>query len=144
MGKPAISLAEALGQAHASLLEDLGQLEEAVRPSSSETLAALRSRLEATCTHITEHFRFEEHNGYMDGPRKREPRLERAVQQLAEEHVQLAQSLQALLAQARQATQLDDHFREEVRHWIKQVRQHEARENDIVRDAYSLDISAED
>jgi hypothetical protein len=138
------SIAEALGPAHAALLEDLRQLGEATRPESGEGLAELRARLSATQTHITEHFRFEEQNGYMDAVQKREPRLERAIQQLSEEHGQLAQSLAVLIEQAKAATSLDEPFREAVRQWIKRVREHEARENELVQDAFDLDIGAED
>jgi DNA-binding transcriptional ArsR family regulator len=144
MGRTEPSVAEALARAHAALLEDLRKLEEAARPASGEGLAELRARLSATQTHVTEHFRFEEQNGYMDAVRKREPRLERTIQQLAEEHRQLAQSLAVLLEQARAATSLDDPFREAVRRWIERVREHEARENDLVQDAFNLDIGAED
>jgi hypothetical protein len=84
------SFAEALGQAHVALLADLRELEQATRPFSGEGLEELRTRLGAAQAHISEHFRFEEQNGYMDAVRKREPRLERAIQQLAEEHEQLS------------------------------------------------------
>jgi hemerythrin-like domain-containing protein len=138
------SVAEALSRAHAALLQDLRTLEEAVRPSSGEGLPELRARLGATHTHIAEHFRFEEQNGYMDAVRKREPRLERTVQQLAEEHRQLTQSLDALIGEARTAANLDDSFRERVVAWVEEVRQHEIRENDLVQDVFNLDIGAED
>jgi hypothetical protein len=144
VGRKDNSVAEALGRAHAALLADLCELEAAALPGSAEGLAGLRARLGATHTHITEHFRFEEENGYMDAVRKREPRLERAIQQLAEEHRQLAQSLDALIGESRTATSLDDRFRAEVRGWVERVRHHEGRENDLVQDAFNLDIGAED
>lgn len=109
-----------------------------------EGLTEVTARLGAARTHITEHFRFEEQNGYMDRVRKHEPRLERAIQQLGDEHRQLAQSLDALIEQARVATSLDEAFREKVRAWVEGVRQHEVRENDLVQDAFNLDIGAED
>jgi predicted nucleic acid-binding Zn-ribbon protein len=143
MGK-ANSVAEALSRAHAALLEDLRKLEEAADPSSSTDLAEMRARLGATQAHITEHFRFEEENGYLEALQKREPRLEPTIQQLAEEHRQLAQSLEALVGEARSATSLGNTFREKTRQWIKRVRQHEHRENDLVQDAFNLDIGAED
>ena len=138
------SVVAALSRAHATLLEDLQTLGDAVRPGSTEEPAGVQSRLDATQRHLTEHFRFEEHNGYMETVRSREPRLEHALQQLVEEHRQLAASLDALLAQARAATALDDTFRAAVRAWIECVRQHEIRENDLVQDAFTLDIGAED
>jgi hypothetical protein len=138
------SVAEALERAHAALLEDLHKLEEAAHPASGEVLAELRRRLEATRRHITEHFRFEEQNGYMDAVRKREPRLERTVEQLAQEHRALEQSLEALIGEATVVSGLSEAFREKVRRWVEEVQRHEARENDLVFDAFNLDISAED
>ena len=138
------SVAESLERAHAALLEDLRKLEEAAYPASGEVLAELRRRLEATHWHITEHFRFEEQNGYLDAVRKREPRLERAIEQLAQEHRALEQSLKALIREAAAVSRLGAAFREKVRRWVEHVRQHEARENDLVFDAFNLDISAED
>ncbi|HLN32229.1 MAG TPA: DUF2267 domain-containing protein [Gemmataceae bacterium] len=143
-GRPGTSVAEAFCKAHAALLEDLGKLEEAARADSGEGLAKLRTRLDVTRAHVTEHFRFEEQNGYMDAVRKREPRLERTIQQLAAEHRQVAESLEQLVEQAAVATSLTDPFREEIRGWVDRVRQHEARENDVVQDAFYQDISAED
>lgn len=144
MERTEASVAEALSRAHGALLADLRKLEEAVRPSSEEGLTELSARLGATRAHITEHFRFEEQNGYMDTVRKREPRLERIIEQLAEEHRQLAQSLDAIIEQARAVTSRIDTIREEVRGWVERVRQHETRENHLVQDAFNLDISAED
>jgi hypothetical protein len=138
------SLVEALRRAHVALLEDLRRLEQAVDPSSGGNLLDLRARLAATYSHVTEHFRFEEENGYLDAASKREPRLERTIRQLAEEHRQLTQSLDALVREAQLTTSLDDAFRERVREWLRHVRRHEHRENEFVQDAFNLDIGPED
>jgi hypothetical protein len=138
------SIAEALTQAHATLLHDLGNLEEAVQPASGEGLAPLRSHLGATRTHLARHFRFEERDAYMEAVRKREPRLERSVQVLAEEHGELLASLDSLVAEATAVSSLDDAFRDKVRRWIGRVRRHEVREGELVQDAFTLDIGAED
>ena len=142
--RTANSVAEALGRAHEALLADLRELEQAVAPSSGEGLVRLRARLGEAHAHLTEHFRFEEENGYMDAVRAREPRLERTIQQLAEEHSQLKRSLDALIGEASAATNLSDTLRDEIREWIDCVRRHEVRENDLVHDAFDLDIAAED
>ncbi len=144
MGTTENSVAEALGRAHAALLADLRELEQAARPSSREGLVELRARLVATQTHVTEHFRFEEQNGYMDAVRKREPRLERTVLHLAEEHRQLAQALDALVQEAETAVGPDSGFDERIRAWVDRLRQHEARENELFQNAFNLDIGAED
>ena len=138
------SVTKALGRAHKALLADLRDLERAVSPTSGEAHVELRTRLERARAHLTEHFGYEEQKGYMDVVRKREPRLERAIQQLAEEHGQLRQSLDGLIGQAGTATGLNDNLRELIREWIERVRRHEIRENDLVQDAFNLDIGAED
>jgi DNA-binding transcriptional ArsR family regulator len=137
-------LAEALRRAHVALLEDLRKLEEIVRPEAGRSVAELAARLGATYAHITEHFRFEEQDGYMEAVRQREPRLERDVEQLAGEHCRLAESLAALLAEARGRTAPDSSFPGRVRAWVAQVRRHEARENDLVQEAFNWDVAAED
>jgi hypothetical protein len=138
------SPAKALHRAHAVLLKDLQTLEEAARPTSVKGLAKLRTRLRATRNHITAHFRFEEQEGYMDAVRKREPRLERTVRQLVQEHGQLAASLEALVRGAETATRLEDRLCKEVHAWVERVRGHERRENELVQNTFGLDIGAED
>jgi hypothetical protein len=135
---------EALGQAHKALLTDLQELEQAVLSSSGKCLAELRTRLAQAGAHIIEHFRFEEQDGYMAAVRKGEPRLERTVQELAEEHRQLKQTFDGLMKKTRAATSLDDALRAEIRGWIEHIHLHERRENDLVQDTFNLDIGAED
>jgi hypothetical protein len=138
------SVAEALARAHVAMLNDLRKLEKVASREGEEGLAELRACLGATYTHVTEHFRFEEQNGYMDVVRKREPRLERAILQVGEEHRRLTQSLEGLVADARVGIRLDPVFRERVWAWIEWIRQHEARENELVGEAFNLDLGAED
>jgi len=144
MAKTEVSVAEALSRAHQALRNDLRKLEESVDPASGQDLIALCARLAATRSHITEHFRFEEKNGYMDKVRKREPRLEHTIEQLAAQHRQLAQSLDAIIKRAKDAASLGPALREKIREWIASVRHHEAREDELVQNAFNLDIGAED
>jgi hypothetical protein len=144
MKKSPASVAERLAKAHAALLQDLHKLEEAARPESGEGLTGLTACLGTALDHITAHFRFEEENGYLDVVRTREPRLERAVQQLAEEHRQLNMSLETLLGEARAATGLGPGLGTKVREWVEQIRRHEAREDQVVQDAFNMDLGAED
>jgi len=134
----------ALLRAHKALIDDLQKLEESADPVTMPKLTDLRSKLDATRTHVTEHFRFEEQNGYMDEVRKREPRFERAIQHLAAEHRHLAQSLETLIGAAKTAASLDETLRDAVRRWVNDVQQHEIRENDLVQDAFDQDIGGED
>jgi hypothetical protein len=144
MEKPETSVAEANSRAHAALLRDLQALEVVGRSAAKHGLESLRARLETTRAHIVEHFRFEEENGYMEAVRKREPRLERAVDQLADEHRQLLDSLDALRTEIASAANEDGTVAAKVTAWVQKVQQHEARENHLVQDAFGLDIGAED
>jgi hypothetical protein len=137
------SVLEALDRAHVTLLEDLRRLEEAARPQAPGGLAPLRARLGATRNHIAQHFRFEEQGGYLDVVRQREPRLERAVAQLAEEHRKLLAGLDGLIREVA-AGPPDVALSDQVRAWVEQVRHHEAHENEVVQDAFNLDLGAED
>jgi hypothetical protein len=76
--------------------------------------------------------------------RKREPRFERVVQELEEEHRELRQSLDALHGEATHATKVDDALRARIREWIERARRHETRETDLVQDAFDWDVAAED
>ena len=144
MRKVETSIAEGLRRAHVALRNDLGKLEKATQSRPTEGPGEMRARLSTTRTHLAEHFRFEEQNGYMDAVRVNQPRLEHTIQQLAEEHRQLMQSLDALIEEAAAARSLGEPFHAAVRSWIERVQAHEERENDLVQDAFNQDIGAED
>jgi hypothetical protein len=144
MAKKETSVAESLRRAHRALRKDLQKLEDSVQPTSDQGIPIIRAILDATRTHVLEHFRFEEQDGYMDKVRKREPRLQHAIDQLAGEHRRLAEALDALIENAKQASTLDPDLRRKTREWIATIRQHEAREDELVQDSFNLDVSAED
>lgn len=139
-----LSFVEALRQAHGALLEDLTGLENAAHSSLDTDSAAMLSCLERTRAHILEHFRFEEQNGYMAVALQREPSLARTVEQLRDEHHQLALKLEGLLEQTRTGQPFGEAIRDQVRSWVESVRQHEARENSLVQYAFNVDFGAED
>lgn len=139
-----LSLIEALRQAHVALLEDLTDLENAANSYLGTDSAEMLSRLERTRAHITEHFRFEEQNGYMAVVLQREPNLARTIEQLRDEHHQLALKLAGLLERLRTGQPSEETIRDQVRSWVESVRQHEARENSIVQYAFNVDVTAED
>ena len=139
-----LSIVEVLRQVHTALLKDLARLEDAARFSVGTDSTEMRSRLERTRAHITEHFRFEEQNGYMDAVLAREPNLARTVESLREEHRQLAQELEGLIERTMTGQHLEDEFCDQVRSWLKSVRRHEARENTLAQDAFNVDFGAQD
>ncbi len=139
-----LSFVEALQKAHGALFEDLKDLENAAHSSPGADSAAMLSRLERTRVHITEHFRFEEQNGYMAVVLQREPNLARTVEQLRDEHQQLALKLAGLLERMKTGKPLEEEIRNQIRAWVESVRQHEARENRLVQNAFNMDLGTED
>lgn len=139
-----LSIAEGLRQAHARLSKDLEKLEDDIRAESAISIAALRSRLNATYKHISAHFQFEERGGYMQAVVRREPHLVPTVEALGEEHRLLNHSLTAIIKMAHDANNLDDELRGKIRTWIERVRRHEEAENDLVQDAFYQDVGPED
>ncbi len=142
MRKPRASFAELLSRAHAVLLKDLEQVEQAMHSPTTRTSARFAAQLRRVQRHLREHFRFEERDGYLSAVRKREPQLDREINRLLQEHRQLAQALNALIEQA-------DHSpegapAEQVRAWVAQVRLHESRENALVEDVFNRDLIAAD
>jgi hypothetical protein len=144
MKKRPISPAEALNRAHHALLEDVRTLEIVVSPPARQGPAQVAGCLEVLREHISEHFRFEEQDGYMEAVRQRQPNREREMNQLQDEHVLLARSLDDLITEARAAREMADSFRASVRAWVERVRQHEVHENRLVQEAFNQDVSAED
>jgi hypothetical protein len=139
-----VSLAEALSLAHDALHRDLEELQRALRSPQPSGPATLATRLGLLQKHLLEHFRFEEQNGYMDVVLRREPRLERVVQHLCEQHRGLARTLAGLLSQAEAATDTSEGFCNAVRGWIEELRQHESQENRLFAEAFNLDIGDKD
>ena len=78
------SVAEDLNRAQQVLLQDLRTLREAAPPAPDQPVDDLRARLAAVRKDIAE-----EQNGYLDIGKKREPRLERAIGHLIQEHQEL-------------------------------------------------------
>ncbi len=144
MANKQLSVVETLREAHLALLKDLAGLEDAARSSVGTDSAEMHSRLERARSHITEHVRFEEQNGYMDAVLHREPNLARIVENLREEHRQLAQELEGLIERTMTGRHLEVAFRDQVSSWIEGVRRHEHRENSLVQDAFNVDFGAED
>lgn len=129
---------------HRMLGGDLRKLATAIDAGSDTAIDDLRAVLSATYTHLCEHFRFEEQDGFMDELRERDPRLERSAEELLDEHRTLRQSLDALHGEAIVASRLDHRLRERIAEWIARVRRHEVRENDLMQDAVDADFGAMD
>jgi len=142
MEKTTGTVAEALRQAHAALTQDMNELEAML--ASSPAAAPLHARLQTMRADLAKHFAFEEQNGYMAEVRRREPRLEHAIQQLAREHQELLQGLDTLLHDCVMSRTVDESLKARTLAWLRRLRKHELCENDLVQDAYQFDVSGED
>ncbi len=138
------STIETSSEAQHRLMEDLGRLDETVHQNAETTLTALRTCLGRTYTHLCQHFRLKEYDGFLDDLQEREPRFGRIAQELFAEHRQLRQSLDSLHGEAVVAVRVDDALRGKVRQWIAALRRHETREDDLIQDAVDLDIAGQD
>jgi hemerythrin-like domain-containing protein len=136
---PAATLAEA----HRKLLEDLQNLERVAQASDADS-TELSVCLKSIRTHLEEHFRLEEHNGYMQAVLDQAPQLERTVNQLRGEHDELRGSLAALLDGSRDMRSVKADFQQKVQKWIERVRNHESKENLLVEEAFNRDLATKD
>jgi iron-sulfur cluster repair protein YtfE (RIC family) len=136
MTTPELSFADTFHDAHTTLLRDLQELEKAAASSSREAAAELRTRLGKLHMHLADHFRFEEEGGYMAPVLKEEPRFRGVIQELFAEHRQMAQALEALIQEVGTSPTLQHGSRQKIHAWVRQVRHHETRENNLVQEVY--------
>ncbi len=139
MPHPTTTFSDEMLRSHAALLEDLEVVKQALT-SPDEA----RRQLFALRGHVLDHFRQEERGGYMATVLERQPQQERAVQHLLADHGRLAQGLDTLIADAAEATEIDDGFRERVWAWADELRRHEADENVLVEDAFNREVGQKD
>jgi hypothetical protein len=96
---------------------------------------------------LRRHFQFEQQGGYMSHILAEVPHLEHSAHALLEEHRRLSDHLDSLIV-AVAAAPLDSlvtpTWREEVRHWVRLVRDHEAHETRLIQEACNQDIGTKD
>jgi iron-sulfur cluster repair protein YtfE (RIC family) len=139
-----VPLADAMLKAHGALKRDLQEVSQALHSSEPAIPRQFQDRLVALQKHVAEHFRFEEQNGYMPEVLKRKPNLDRDVAKLRSDHRLLAETLSQLITEARGKVIADEAWSRRLKAWIAEVERHEILENDLIQDAFNLDISAED
>ena len=122
---------EDLRQAHATLLRDLHGLEWMANAPSGATREELRQRLRAIRGDVANHFMLEEQDVYVNPVLKMEPTWDRKARELLSEHRSLLHSLDELIAASVEGARSAVDLREQVKHWVDQVRQHEIRENEL-------------
>lgn len=144
MSLPTTSFCQELRQEHASLLDHLAQLEQAIESANGTTVANL---LKAMQQHLLRHFGFEEQDGYMNHILDRAPQLHRKVEGLLAEHREMAHELADLIAATNTLSSqapLPGAFRHRVRQLLIKVRIHEAHENQLVQETTNQELGTED
>jgi hypothetical protein len=132
-----------IARAHEQLGKLLLELEELTRrPQRREPIAAL-TRLRTLEGELRGHFALEERGGYMAPVLERAPHLCRTARDLLEEHRQLEVSLSGLIYESA-SPRADASFWASLGEWLAQVRRHEAKENQVVQEAYDRDAEGED
>lgn len=131
-------------QVHTAFHAGLRKLEDAVRPGSAASLERVRDELRVARAHTSEHFRLEEQSEWMDTVKKRGPNLERSIERLLLEHRELLEALDTLIEVVQTAPSLDDATREKIHKWSERVRRHENSEDELIQEAYTVDLGAAD
>jgi hypothetical protein len=129
---------------HQSLLDRLLEVEQAVRPEADLDLEALRSQLTEMRTEAFAHFQAEELEGPVGALARSEPRFERSVRRLIEEHRELEQSLETLMEAAAVAERVDEPLVAKVRRWVQRARRHEIDEDELLMAAANQDLGPVD
>jgi len=141
------SFSAELSHEHASLLEQLRELEEAMATLGAQLGEPIADRLQALRANLQRHFHFEEQGGYMRHVLDRAPHLHRTVEELLAEHHRLGQGLDELVELARAVpcgSLAPAMFRDRAQQWITLVSGHEARENRLVQEACNRDLGTDD
>ena len=144
MKKLDVAKAEIPGTSHEPLRKHLRQLEDALRATSALSPQKLGVQLAGLRGHLIEHFSLEEQNGWKDAVLTQDPRLEHAVGALIDEHKRLLQALNTLIDKSEIISAVDATICEKVLRWIHRVRDHEAREDDLLDSAFVEDLGAGD
>lgn len=125
------TLLEALHKAHAEILSELQGLEEKADASAGTSGEELSQRLRTLRAEVAGHFVLEEQDGYLDPVLSREAGAHRKAMELLGEHSSLLQSLDVLIQRAAAEGSRSTTLWESVKHWMDQLREHEARENEF-------------
>ena len=144
MKSSATRTASNLDPCHESLLEDLKNLQETFDSVATLTSLAAGVRLAVMRSRLADHFGFDEQTVWMELLRKREPRFDHVATCLLREHCELTQSLDILIGEAEATQSVDEAFREQVRHWIARVRDHEFREDQLLEESANEDLGTGD
>jgi hemerythrin len=139
---------EMVKEEHQELVGVMGKIRHSltVEERDPEGLDALIIQL---CDLVESHFKNEEAGGYLREAIDQAPRLSERAEQLHDQHRTLWEELQGLrtLVEHREAEASDqwwDQLRGAVEAFARNLLTHEAREDDLVQEAFTQDIGAKD
>ncbi len=139
-----------LGSQQLALRQQIRALEELF--AEPDGAGAERSRktltlLEGFDSALREHFAVEEEGGYFADVLKVAPRLSRRAARLEQNHREFSERLEALLALVQYAIDARDAWERVttgVERFLRELRAHEDDENELVREAFMVDLGRGD
>lgn len=136
-------LYEEIRREHEHLRELLGGLHQTLsgRAEAAGTASEMMSSLQQ---HVQEHFNEEEEGGFFHEVVCQAPRLSDRTESLKSEHVALAATVAELVEAAENERDLCTALERRFHDFSKSLMQHEGKENDLLLDAYELDIGRAD
>ncbi len=145
---PGRSWLVSLAGEHGAMATLIGRIDELIdRPLDETTLHFVACLLDDLAHHCRHHMALEERDGYLPAVEERLPNRKGAIRKLLCEH----STLQAELGEIRSAvTRLPDEprarsaFVERLRRWITTMRDHEAREDQLVQESFNQDLGGGD
>lgn len=128
---------------HEHLRQLLGEVHQTLngRCSSAGKLAEMMLSLQR---HVQEHFDEEEEGGFFHEVVTQAPRMTDRAENLKSEHVDLAGTVTELVTMANDAEELSRTLDAKFHEFSKALMHHESKENDLLLDAYELDIGPSD
>jgi len=97
--------------------------------------------------HVETHFHHEEDGGYFSAALKKSPRLTDQANILLEQHTALAEQIQKLRMLARSGVETDGWWKlleEQFADFKARLLEHERKENELLQDAFGVDIGTAD
>lgn len=128
-------------EAHRELGRHLSNLD-ALLEASGQDRSRLVEEIEQVRRHVFSHFDFEEAGGYLSEVVERDPNRQPLVESLQQQHDELRQSLDELLAATAELTLQE--LKSAIRSWIQHLLSHEARENRLVIETFDFDVGPGD
>ena len=141
---------DALLEEHRKLMGQIGELRQwwsELDELGTPKYGEMGTRLKLLREILAEHFREEENGGYLAAALAVAPRFQREAEELCAQHPDFLASLDqfvASLVEAESGMQSWQEVRDQLEHFLSELRRHEARENAVVQSAFGDDIGTAD